>query len=429
VPATKTFTNQVLAFCTSPIASRGVTRATLGGAGPDGGDAVRGRRTRGRPSPARSRLGRPVLPGYGATYPIALEGALKLKEITYAHCEGMLSTEFKHGPLSAVTDGFPILFVAGRPTSRSSSAGSTRSGSAGAPITIGQEDPGSARQRRRPGRRPGVGPAGRGAPQRAAAQLLAYRMSVLRSSTRTSRATCRDAHGGTDGPTRGPARDRRDRSDQGILPGPWIDASRPCCSCSRPGCLRPAGRCGGPRDPVHGRLGRPGDGSPRSRPWTGARPNPSPRELPWHRWPPPPPAPPRSHRARGGGLPYARRHAGPERFAVNLARAADFVPQYTFEWCVGASLQMARSIITGKRNETRRPSARCGSSPGPHRSAARTAAPIRRLDGGASTTWARAVPAGQPADVRGRRRRRRACHRREPPGRWASSCGPADTPG
>jgi glucosamine--fructose-6-phosphate aminotransferase (isomerizing) len=51
--------------------------------------------------------------GYGATYPIALEGALKLKEITYAHCEGMLSTEFKHGPLSAVSKDFPILFVAG----------------------------------------------------------------------------------------------------------------------------------------------------------------------------------------------------------------------------------------------------------------------------------------------------------------------------
>ncbi len=51
--------------------------------------------------------------GYGATYPIALEGALKLKEITYAHCEGMLSTEFKHGPLSAVTQDYPILFVAG----------------------------------------------------------------------------------------------------------------------------------------------------------------------------------------------------------------------------------------------------------------------------------------------------------------------------
>ena len=51
--------------------------------------------------------------GYGATYPIALEGALKLKEITYTHCEGMLSTEFKHGPLSAVSQGFPIIFVAG----------------------------------------------------------------------------------------------------------------------------------------------------------------------------------------------------------------------------------------------------------------------------------------------------------------------------
>jgi glucosamine--fructose-6-phosphate aminotransferase (isomerizing) len=51
--------------------------------------------------------------GYGLTYGIALEGALKLKEITYAHCEGMLSTEFKHGPLSAVHQGYPVIFVAG----------------------------------------------------------------------------------------------------------------------------------------------------------------------------------------------------------------------------------------------------------------------------------------------------------------------------
>ncbi len=51
--------------------------------------------------------------GYGLTYPIALEGALKLKEVTYAHCEGMLSTEFKHGPLSAVDEGYPVLFVVG----------------------------------------------------------------------------------------------------------------------------------------------------------------------------------------------------------------------------------------------------------------------------------------------------------------------------
>jgi glutamine---fructose-6-phosphate transaminase (isomerizing) len=51
--------------------------------------------------------------GYGLTYPIALEGALKLKEVTYAHCEGMLSTEFKHGPLSAVSKDYPVLFVCG----------------------------------------------------------------------------------------------------------------------------------------------------------------------------------------------------------------------------------------------------------------------------------------------------------------------------
>jgi glucosamine--fructose-6-phosphate aminotransferase (isomerizing) len=49
--------------------------------------------------------------GYGLTLGIALEGALKLKEISYAHCEGLLSSEFKHGPLSAVREGYPVVFV------------------------------------------------------------------------------------------------------------------------------------------------------------------------------------------------------------------------------------------------------------------------------------------------------------------------------
>lgn len=61
----------------------------------------------------QQRVERHVLSQLRRTYPIALEGALKLKEITYAHCEGMLSTEFKHGPLSAVSKGFLIVFVAG----------------------------------------------------------------------------------------------------------------------------------------------------------------------------------------------------------------------------------------------------------------------------------------------------------------------------
>ena len=43
----------------------------------------------------------------------------------------------------------------------------------------------------------------------------------------------------------------------------------------------------------------------------------------------------------------------PKPYAVNLASVADFVPQYTFDWCVGASIMMARSIITDSRNESR----------------------------------------------------------------------------
>lgn len=49
--------------------------------------------------------------GYGITHAIALEAALKLKEITYTYCEGMFSSEFKHGPLSVVHDGYPVLFI------------------------------------------------------------------------------------------------------------------------------------------------------------------------------------------------------------------------------------------------------------------------------------------------------------------------------
>jgi glucosamine--fructose-6-phosphate aminotransferase (isomerizing) len=115
VPATKTFLNQVVAFLylalrmgkrpTAPLAEAlpGLIQHTLEASAPQvqaleallaGQDDL-------------------YCLGYGLTYPIALEGALKLKEITYAHCEGMLSTEFKHGPLSAVSEDYPVLFVAG----------------------------------------------------------------------------------------------------------------------------------------------------------------------------------------------------------------------------------------------------------------------------------------------------------------------------
>ncbi|MFW9809327.1 MAG: glutamine--fructose-6-phosphate transaminase (isomerizing) [Candidatus Thorarchaeota archaeon] len=49
--------------------------------------------------------------GYGFTDGVAREGALKIKEICYNHCEGMYSSEFKHGPLSIVTKNYPVIFV------------------------------------------------------------------------------------------------------------------------------------------------------------------------------------------------------------------------------------------------------------------------------------------------------------------------------
>ena len=50
--------------------------------------------------------------GRGCLYPIALEGALKLKEISYLHAEGYPAGEMKHGPIALLTDGFPVVAVA-----------------------------------------------------------------------------------------------------------------------------------------------------------------------------------------------------------------------------------------------------------------------------------------------------------------------------
>ncbi len=48
--------------------------------------------------------------GYGVCHGSAMEGALKIKEVTYVHCEGMYSAEFKHGPLSIVVPGYPVIY-------------------------------------------------------------------------------------------------------------------------------------------------------------------------------------------------------------------------------------------------------------------------------------------------------------------------------
>jgi glucosamine--fructose-6-phosphate aminotransferase (isomerizing) len=114
VPATKTYTNQVIAFLYLALKMGGLPTSDVNLL-PDLID-----QTVDSTDAQIMRLEQ-VLDswkdtyclGYGSTYPIALEGALKLKEVTDIHCEGLLSTEFKHGPLAAVRNGYPIIFIAG----------------------------------------------------------------------------------------------------------------------------------------------------------------------------------------------------------------------------------------------------------------------------------------------------------------------------
>ena len=50
--------------------------------------------------------------GRGTSYAIALEGALKLKEISYIHAEGYAAGEMKHGPIALINDGVPVIVIA-----------------------------------------------------------------------------------------------------------------------------------------------------------------------------------------------------------------------------------------------------------------------------------------------------------------------------
>jgi glutamine---fructose-6-phosphate transaminase (isomerizing) len=50
--------------------------------------------------------------GRGVNFPVALEGALKLKEISYIHAEGLPAAEMKHGPIALIDENMPVVFVA-----------------------------------------------------------------------------------------------------------------------------------------------------------------------------------------------------------------------------------------------------------------------------------------------------------------------------
>ena len=50
--------------------------------------------------------------GRGTGFPIALEGALKLKEISYIHAEGYAAGEMKHGPIALIDENVPVIVIA-----------------------------------------------------------------------------------------------------------------------------------------------------------------------------------------------------------------------------------------------------------------------------------------------------------------------------
>ena len=52
--------------------------------------------------------------GRGINFPVALEGALKLKEVSYIHAEGLPAAEMKHGPIAMIDEGMPVIVIASR---------------------------------------------------------------------------------------------------------------------------------------------------------------------------------------------------------------------------------------------------------------------------------------------------------------------------
>jgi glucosamine--fructose-6-phosphate aminotransferase (isomerizing) len=68
---------------------------------------------------AASGIDRVLFIGRHVGYPVALEGALKLKELAYLHAEGFAAGELKHGPISLIEDGTPVIAIVPSPRGRS----------------------------------------------------------------------------------------------------------------------------------------------------------------------------------------------------------------------------------------------------------------------------------------------------------------------
>jgi glucosamine--fructose-6-phosphate aminotransferase (isomerizing) len=73
--------------------------------------------------------------GRGINYPIALEGALKLKEVSYIHAEGTSAGALKHGPIALLDQDFPVIAICTDSTTKDKVAGNVHEVAArGAPV-------------------------------------------------------------------------------------------------------------------------------------------------------------------------------------------------------------------------------------------------------------------------------------------------------
>ncbi len=113
VPATKTYTNQVIALIALAAAVAGKPIEELDAA-PEWIERAIARTDAPMAALAQQFVGcdRLFILGYGLGHAVALEGALKCKEVTGLPCEGMFSSEFKHGPLAMVEEDTPVFFTA-----------------------------------------------------------------------------------------------------------------------------------------------------------------------------------------------------------------------------------------------------------------------------------------------------------------------------
>ena len=127
VASTKAFTCQLVGARLRWRSALGRARGTLdearrGGAGRANLTAVPGLMARGAEARAGGREDRATLAqardvlylGRGTSYPLALEGALKLKEISYIHAEGYAAGELKHGPIALIDEAMPVIVIAPR---------------------------------------------------------------------------------------------------------------------------------------------------------------------------------------------------------------------------------------------------------------------------------------------------------------------------